>query len=107
MAHFAKIGLDNEVLDIVVVDNIDTMTPQGIEDEAIGVTFLRNLTGHLTWVQTSYNGNIRKRFAGIGYHYDSDRDEFVPPGWVLDPDEGWIDPNPTNPEWPVNPLGEP
>lgn len=97
MAHFAKIGLNNEVLEVVVVNNVDTMTPQGVEDEAIGLAFLRNLTGHETWVQTSYNGSFRGRFAGSGYTYDADRDVFIPPkpfpSWLLDEDTlDWIAP---------------
>jgi hypothetical protein len=87
MAHFAKIGLDNLVTDVVVVANRETMDSTGVEHESIGVEFLKNLTGHETWIQTSYNGNIRKNYAGIGYTYDSQRDAFIPPkpfeSWVL------------------------
>lgn len=79
MAHFAKIGLNNEVLEVVVVDNVDTMTPQGVEDESIGRDFLRKLTGHETWVRTSYNGNFRGSFAGSGYIYDAAADIFNAP----------------------------
>jgi hypothetical protein len=88
MAHFAKIGLNNEVLDVVVVNNIDCMTPGGVHDETIGVAFLKRLTGHETWVQTSYTGEIRMRFAGVGYQYDSASDEFVPPDWAFDQELG-------------------
>ena len=87
MAHFAKIGLDNIVIDVLVVANRETMDAQGNEQESIGVEFLRNLTGHQTWIQTSYNGNIRKNYAGIGYTYNSQRDAFIPPkpypSWIL------------------------
>ena len=87
MAHFAKIGLDNIVTDVLVVANRETMDSSGVEQESIGVEFLRNLTGHQTWIQTSYNGNIRKNYAGIGYTYDSQRDAFIPPkpykSWIL------------------------
>jgi len=87
MAHFAKIGLDNLVTEVLVVANRETMDSNGVEQEAIGVEFLKNLTGHETWIQTSYNGNIRKNYAGIGYTYDSQRDAFIPPktfpSWVL------------------------
>jgi hypothetical protein len=79
MAHFAKIGLNNIVTEILVVANRETMDSNGVEQESIGVEFLRNLTGHETWIQTSYNGNIRKNYAGIGYTYDSQRDAFIPP----------------------------
>ena len=87
MAHFAKIGLNNIVTDILVVANRETMDAQGNEKESIGIEFLKNLTGHDTWVQTSYNGNIRKNYAGIGYTYDSQRDAFIAPqpypSWTL------------------------
>ena len=88
MAHFAKLGIDNIVLEIFVVNNIDTMTPQGEEREEIGVEFLRKLTGHETWKQTSYNRSFRKNYAAIGYTYDSTRDAFISPkpypSWTLD-----------------------
>jgi len=87
MAHFAKIGLDNIVTEVLVVANRETMDSQGNERESIGIEFLKNLTGHETWIQTSYNGSTRKNFAGIGYTYDSQRDAFIPPqpysSWTL------------------------
>lgn len=87
MAHFAKIGIDNVVLEVLVVNNVDTMTPQGEEREEIGVEFLQKLTGHSAWKQTSYNANFRKNYAGIGFTYDSARDAFIPPkpfnSWTL------------------------
>ena len=79
MAHFAKLGIDNVVLEVLVVNNVDTMTPQGEEREEIGVEFLQKLTGHAAWKQTSYNGNFRRRYAGIGYTYTSELDAFIPP----------------------------
>jgi hypothetical protein len=96
MAHFAKIGLDNLVLEVLVVNNIDTMTPQGEEREEIGVAFLERLTGHSTWKQTSYNSTFRKNYAGIGFKYDSERDAFIPPkpfdSWLLNEDTCKWDP---------------
>jgi hypothetical protein len=90
MAHFAKIGLNNIVTDVLVVANRETMDSQGNEQESIGVEFLKTLTGHETWVQTSYNGTIRKNYAGVGYTYDSQRDAFIPPkpfsSWLLNED---------------------
>lgn len=87
MAHFARIGLNNIVTDVLVVANRETMDSNGVEHESIGVEFLKNLTGHDTWKQTSYNGTIRKNYAGIGYTYDSGRDAFIPPkpypSWAL------------------------
>ena len=86
MAHFAELGENNVVLRVIVVANSDTADENGNEVEAIGVQFCRNLLGG-TWKQTSYNGNFRKNYAGIGYTYDSARDAFIPPklynSWVL------------------------
>ena len=86
MAHFAELEENNVVLRVIVVANSDTADANGNEVEEIGVTFCRNLLGG-TWKQTSYNGNFRKNYAGIGYTYDSQRDAFIPPkpfnSWVL------------------------
>ena len=81
MAHYAEIDSNNIVQRVLVVAN-DVTHVDGVEDEALGATFLNDLLGG-TWVQTSYNGNIRGRYAGIGYRYDNSTDEFVPPGWTL------------------------
>ena len=99
MAHFAKIGIDNTVLEVLVVNNVDCMTPQGEEREEIGVEFLKKLTGHESWKQTSYNGTFRKRYAGHGYTYNSELDAFVPPkpyaSWTLDTETAaWNPPTP-------------
>jgi hypothetical protein len=83
MAHYAELDTDNRVIRVLVVANDVITTPDGAEDEVLGKTFLTDLLGGGTWVQTSYNGNRRKRYAGIGYAYDAVRDEFVPPGWTL------------------------
>ena len=82
MAHFAKLGMGNKVLTVEVVSN-DIAT-----DEQTGVNFLNNLYGTRdVWKQTSYNGTIRKNFAGIGFTYDESRDAFIPPkpfnSWTL------------------------
>ena len=82
MAHYAELDATNTVIRVLVVANDVITTPEGAEDEALGATFLRDLVGG-TWVQTSYNGRIRGRYAGIGYAFDAERDEFVPPGWSL------------------------
>lgn len=87
MAHFAEIGLDNAVLRVIVVNNAELLDGDGVEQESLGADFCRDLFGG-TWVQTSYNGNIRKNFAGQGCTYDSTRDAFIPPkpfaSWTLD-----------------------
>jgi hypothetical protein len=87
MAHFAKLGPGNVVEQVIVVDNRDTADANGVEKEYIGAAFCEKLFGG-TWKQTSYNGNKRKNYAGIGYTYDDQRDAFIPPktyaSWVLD-----------------------
>lgn len=86
MAHFAKLE-NNVVTQVIVVSNQDILDEQGQESEEKGIAFCSNLLGG-TWKQTSYNGKIRKNYAGIGYIYDEGRDAFIPPqpynSWVLD-----------------------
>jgi hypothetical protein len=87
MAHFAEIGLNNIVQQVIVVHNNELLDENGVEQESKGQEFCRNLLGG-TWLQTSYNGSFRKNFAGTGYTYDSIRDAFIPPkpfdSWMLD-----------------------
>jgi len=71
MAHFAEINEKNEVVRVLVTDNND---PAGDE----GYSWLVNNLGG-TWIQTSYNGKFRGRFAGVGFTYDKDKDEFIAP----------------------------
>jgi hypothetical protein len=78
MAHFAEIDSNNVVLRVVVVDNKDTADAAGVEKEHIGAAYLERLLGG-TWKQTSYNGNMRGKYAGIGDVYDPVKDEFVTP----------------------------
>ena len=66
MAHFAQLDETNIVTQVIVVHN-NELLDNGVESEAKGVAFCQSLFGG-TWVQTSYNGNIRKNFAGIGIH---------------------------------------
>jgi hypothetical protein len=98
MAHFAKLDENNVVLEVIVVSNRDCSTPDGTEVESIGIAFCECLFGG-TWKQTSYNGNFRKRYAGIGYTYDADLDAFIPPkpypSWILnDETANWEAPIP-------------
>ena len=85
MAHFAKIE-NGIVAQVIVVSNADTADGNSVEKEYIGAAFCENLFGG-DWKQTSYNGRIRKNYAGIGYTYDSQRDAFIPPqpypSWTL------------------------
>lgn len=89
MAHFAQIDENNTVTRVIVVHNNECLDENGQESEAKGVQFLIEWSGGASnWVQTSYNGNIRKNYAGVGYTYDAGRDAFIPPkpfaSWVLD-----------------------
>jgi hypothetical protein len=87
MAHFAELDSNNVVLRVIVVANKDTADANGVEKEHIGAAFCERLLGG-NWKQTSYNGNIRKNYAGTGYTYDATIDAFVPPkpypSWLLD-----------------------
>ena len=81
MAHFAKVE-NTLVTQVIVVDNSDA------PNEAAGIAFCKSLLGSDTnWVQTSYNNNIRYRYAGVGMKYDSTNDVFYYqqpyPSWVL------------------------
>ena len=86
MAHFARLE-NNVVTQVIVVSNQDILNEQGQESEELGIAFCSNLLGG-TWKQTSYNGNIRKNYAGVGYTYDEGRDAFIAPkpyaSWTLD-----------------------
>lgn len=89
MAHFAQLDENNVVTQVIVVANKDTADANGVEKEYIGAAFCEKLFGG-TWKQTSYNGTIRKNYAGIGYTYNADIDAFVPPkpfaSWLLNND---------------------
>jgi len=87
MAHFCKLDENNVVTQVIVVDNKDITDPfTGQEDEILGIAFCKKLLGG-NWVQTSYNNNLRVRYAGIGYSYNKTLDAFVAPkpfeSWVL------------------------
>ena len=82
MSHFAKIGKDNIVTEIVVTEQ------DFINSGKVGDSFL--------WVQTSYNNSFRKQYAGIGYTYDKANDVFIKPkpyaSWTLDDNHDWQPP---------------
>ena len=100
MAHFAKIGLNNKVIEVQVISNEVLKDSNGVEQEVNGIDFLTKLTGYPVWKQTSYNTHggvhnnggtpLRKNHAGIGFTYDEDRDAFIPPklfnSWILNED---------------------
>jgi hypothetical protein len=99
MAHFAQLDENNVVTQVIVVANEELLL-DGVESEAKGVIFCKSLFGEDTkWKQTSYNGNIRKNYAGIGFKYDSALDAFIAPksydSWILDEDTAqWEAPTP-------------
>ena len=100
MASFAKIGLNNKVIEVLSIHNNELKDSNGIEQEINGIDFLTKLTGYPVWKQTSYNTHggvhstggipLRKNHAGIGYAYDEDRDAFIPKklfnSWILNED---------------------
>jgi hypothetical protein len=79
MSHFAEIDDNNIVIRVLVGDNNDPNGDEGYQ------WFVDNLGGR--WIKTSYNGNIRKNYAGIGMYYDEEKDAFIPPqpypSWTL------------------------
>jgi hypothetical protein len=80
MAHWAEVDENNVVIRVLVGNNDDPNGDEGYQ------WLIDNLGG--TWIKTSYNANIRKNFASVGFIYDTDRDAFVLPkpdgiGWVL------------------------
>ena len=97
MAHFAKIGLNNKVIEVQSVVNEVLHDSNGVEQEVNGIDFLTKLTGWSIWKQTSYNTHggvhnnggtpLRKNHASIGYTYDEDKDAFIPKkpfnSWIL------------------------
>jgi len=89
MAHFARIE-NSLVTEVLVVSN---------DLEHRGADFLANDLGlGGTWIQTSYNNNFRKQYAGIGYTYDAVNDVFIAPqpfaSWSLDENFDWQAPTP-------------
>lgn len=88
MAHFAQLDENDIVINVCVVDNADIIDGNGDEDESLGIALLKGILGSDTkWKQTSYNGSLRKNFAGIGYQYNNILDAFIAPkpfdSWIL------------------------
>ena len=78
MAHFAQVSGD-VVTQVIVVSNDDCAGGEFPQSEPVGQEFIASIGLQGEWKQTSYNGNFRGRYAGIGYKYDSQLDEFVAP----------------------------
>jgi len=98
MAHFAQLNDNNVVTQIIVIANEELLL-DGVENETKGVVFCKSLSGQDTkWIQTSYNNNIRKQYAGIGFTYDVINDVFIQPkpfeSWSLDDNFDWQAPTP-------------
>jgi hypothetical protein len=96
MAHFSKLDENNIVLEVHVVNN-DVLDPSN--EEASGIAFLTEWSGgYSNWKQTSYNGNFRKSYCGIGWSYNPVADVFVAPqpfpSWSLDSNFDWKPPTP-------------
>lgn len=79
MAHFAQVNDDNIVQQVIVVSNNDCGGGDFPASEAVGQAFIASLGFVGMWKQTSYNGNFRGTYAGIGMIYNADLDEFVYP----------------------------
>ena len=78
MAHFAKVN-NNNVEQVIVVANSDCGGGEFPESEPIGQAFIASIGLDGEWLQTSYNGNFRGAYAGMGFAYDSELDVFVAP----------------------------
>ncbi len=87
MAHYAKLGANNKVIGVHVVNDVDCQNADGIEDEEVGRQFLERIHSWPLWKQTSYNTQngqhknggtpFRGNYAGIGMIYDEDNDIFI------------------------------
>jgi hypothetical protein len=91
MAYFAKLGTGNIVEQVISINNTVITDSNGVEQEQLGVDFINQLYNTRdVWKQTSYNGNFRKNYAGIGYSYDQARDAFIPTkpfnSWIINED---------------------
>ena len=114
MAHFAKLGTNSKVIQVLTLDNKDMLNADGVEDESVGQQYLEthNNWPAQMWVQTSYNtsGNkhnsgddskaFRGNYAGIGYEWDEDNNIFWPPK----PYASWVK-NTTTAQW-DSPIGD-
>ena len=112
MAHFAKLGANGKVIQVLTLDNNDMKNADGVEDEAVGQQYLElhNNWPAQMWIQTSYNtyGNehkdggtpLRGNYAGIGYEWDEDNNIF----WPKKPHASWVK-DTTTAQW-KSPIGD-
>ena len=93
MAHFAILDESNIVTRVEVINNDVILDGDGVEQEQLGIDFLTSLYGAGNYKQTSYNRNIRKNYAGVGYTYDAVKDKFIKSkpfaSWSLDENDDW------------------
>ena len=99
MAYFAQLDETGTVVQVIAVSNDDAPDPAPAHSEPLGQTFIADTLGLLgTFLQTSYNGNFRKQYAGPGFAYDADADVFIAPqpfpSWTLDAQHDWQPPTP-------------
>ena len=113
MAHFAKLGANGKVIQVLTLNNGDMLNADGVEDENVGQQWLEthNNWPAQMWIQTSYNtsGNkhssgddskaFRGNYAGIGYEWDEDNNIF----WPKKPHASWVK-NTTDARW-QSPIG--
>ena len=96
MAHFVELDDNKIVVRVLAISNKDITNESGDEQESLGIALCNKLYGDSTWVQTSYNHNFRKQYAGIGFTYDSAKDKFIRPkpypSWSLDENDDWQSP---------------
>ena len=112
MAHFAKLGANGKVIQVLTLDNKDMLNADGIEDEAVGQQYLErhNNWPAQMWIQTSYNTManqhtkggtpLRGNYAGIGYEWDEDNNIF----WPKKPYASWVK-NTSSAQW-ESPIGD-
>ena len=98
MAHFAKLGANGKVIQVLTLDNKDMLNADGVEDETVGQQYLEhhNNWPAQMWIQTSYNTTanthrlggtpFRGNYAGIGYIWDEDNEIF----WSQKPYPSWV-----------------
>ena len=111
MAHFAELDNNNIVKRVIVVSSKNFLNSDGVEDESIGKAFCRKLYGDDTrWVQTSFTGRIRARFATVGVKYDEELDLFYNPNppypsWTIHSSKLYFEPPIPEPEIPDGKTG--
>jgi hypothetical protein len=96
MAHYAELDINNKVIRVLTACNQDIATHGGeLSEEAANYfgTYTPFSENGVKWVQTSYNNNFRKQYAGIGYTFDSTKNKFIAPqpftSWSLDSNDDW------------------